>query len=159
MWVDGVEVRTDPDAGTTAYTNVHELSILNNMGGKLAIAGYYNRYLSDEELGDLSTLLAYWRDNGEAPSTSPGPSATFGPVGTNDDASVTSWQWESSTDGGNNWDNAENVMSNVSGQTTATLTVNSATSAEDQTQVRCRAYSAQEPAGVVSNAATLTVLP
>jgi hypothetical protein len=149
------------DKGDQTHAKV---SILGSIDGlwsaetNIAIAVVYNRKLTEQEATDVVTLMLYWRDNGEAPNTVPGTSVTFGPVATNDDASVTGWQWEASTDGGNNWDNAETVMSDVSGQTTNTLTVNSASIGEDQTMVQCRATSASQPAGVVSNAATLTVV-
>jgi hypothetical protein len=163
---------TDFYIGQTAYSLTHSSAdpvvdkayLMNRMDsssasmrGKMAIFVMYKRRLDDTEMTDLITLMEYWRDNGEAPGGAPPTTVTFGPVTTNDDPSVTSWSWEASEDGGSNWDEAENVLSDVSGEATTSLVVNSATAAEDQTQVRCRAYSANEPGGVVSGVATLTV--
>ena len=95
-------------------------------------------------------------DDGVIPPTGPEPNTTFGPVSTNDDPSVTAWQWEESADG-NSWANVGTILTDISGADTNTLEVNSAPIEADQTQVRCRATSAKEPTGVVSHSATLTV--
>jgi hypothetical protein len=126
--------------------------------GKIAIAVLYNRRLTDQECLDVMELMEYWRDNGEAPGGAPEPNTTFGPVSTNDDPSVTGWQWEESADG-NRWANVGTILTDISGETTTTLTVNSAPIEADQTLVRCKAFSAKEPApdGVVSHSAILTV--
>lgn len=93
----------------------------------------------------------------DGPADGPATSTTFGPVATNDDASVTRWQWEESADG-NTWADVGTILTDVSGADETTLTVNSAPTIADQTQVRCRAISVAVPAGVVSHTATLTVV-
>jgi hypothetical protein len=126
------------------------------MDAAIAICAIYDRQIDDTEAADLHDLMAYWAANNEAPSAGPGPSATFGPVATNDDPSVTAWQWEESSDGVA-WANVGTILTDVTGATTTSLTVNSAPIGADQTQVRCKATSEKEPAGVFSHAATLTV--
>jgi hypothetical protein len=122
-----------------------------------AILVFYDRSIDTGEVADLHGLLAHWRDNNEGP-TGTAPSTTFGPVATNDDPSVTGWQWEESPNGAD-WENVGTILSDIAGATTQTLTVNSAPIEADQTRVRCRAFSAKEPApdGVVSHSAILTV--
>jgi hypothetical protein len=146
-----------PASGTVSAVSLLCENGSEHSRSNIAIAVMYNRRLSDPEVAELDTLMKYWRDNGEAPGGAPPTTVTFGPVMTNDDPSVTSWSWEASADGGATWAGAQTILSNVSGETTTSLVVNSATNAEDQTQVRCRAISGKEPLGVLSAVATLTV--
>ena len=129
-------------------------SSASNFRGKIAIMLMYERELTSQEITDIEVLCQYWIDNGEAPPTGL-PSGTFGTVATNDDPSVT-WQWEESSDGVA-WANVGTILTDTTGATTNKLDVNSAHSAANGTQVRCRATNANEPAGVVSDVATLTV--
>jgi hypothetical protein len=131
-------------------------TVTDSMRGSMSLMVVYLRKLTDQERDDAIELANYWVANNEAPSVGPGPSATFGPVSTNDDPSVTGWQWEESPNGAD-WENVGTILSDVSGATTQTLTVNSAPIEADQTRVRCRAFSANEPTGVVSHSAILTV--
>ena len=84
-------------------------------------------------------------------------SGTFGTVQTADNTEVTQWQWEASINSGESWAEAQLLLSDVSGQGTQTLTVESALLSEDGTLVRCRAY--YSGGSTLSNEATLKVNP
>lgn len=83
-------------------------------------------------------------------------SGNFGTVETANNAAVTGWQWEESSDG-TNWADVGTILTDISGQTTQTLTVHSATLADNGTQVRCVATYAGGT--TVSQPALLTVTP
>lgn len=65
-------------------------------------------------------------------------SGNFGTVQTADNNEVLSWQWEESADN-TNWQNVGTILTDISGQNTQTLTVNSANISMNNTFVRCKA--------------------
>lgn len=81
-------------------------------------------------------------------------SGDFGTVATNDDPSITEWQWEESSNDAD-WANVGTILTDISGQTTTTLTVNSATEGMDGTYVRCKGTHAG--GDIFSHSALLTV--
>jgi hypothetical protein len=128
----------------------------SSIRGSMSLMVIYLRKLTDEERDDAIELANYWVANNEAPGSGLEPSTTFGPVATSNDPDVTGWQWEESANG-TDWANVGTLLSDVSGQTTTTLTVNSAPLSADQTRVRCKAVTDSQPNGVVSHSAILTV--
>ena len=116
----------------------------DSQGTKVGIGVVYNRVLNDTEKTDVQTLIQYWLDNGEGPSTAP-TSGQFGPMTTNKDGEVTQWAWEESSDD-TNWQPVGTLIADVSNANTNTLLVNSATVGEHGTYVRCVADTASQQA-------------
>jgi len=81
----------------------------------------------------------------------------FGPVSTSDDTNVISWDWEESVNG-TDWAPAgTSILTDIDGENTNTLLINSGTLEENGTFVRCKAATSYAPNGVYSNSAQLFV--
>jgi hypothetical protein len=79
------------------------------------------------------------------------------PVATDNDPAVQGWQWEESADDISWADVGTAILTDFSGETTQSFTIESATIAEDQTYVRCRAdYPPDGPSFSASAILTVT---
>jgi hypothetical protein len=138
----GVNYRYNTTMGgpvQTLYTHLYWIGSKDqfSLRGKASLLALYDRFLTDEETIDLLTLCQYWIDNGEAPTLGPPTSGDFTIAVDKPGAAGIAYQWEESADG-NSWANAGTILSDISGATTDTLTINSATVAMHNTQVRCQ---------------------
>ena len=159
---NGGPVTTHPLTHTASYEPTdlawlsdYDTNLTNCIRGSGSLLVIYKGKLDNADAQDAIALANYWVANNEAPPVGNPPNTTFGPLDTDDNASVSTWTWQESSNN-TDWNTVGTILSDVSGVNTQTLTVNSAPSSANGTYVKLKA---ETGTGVIaySNAAQLFV--